>query len=280
MNMPKEAKLDPLSSALLSLLSDACLPPETAAVCAELYAAKERYNTLALIAKGLYERMYGALRSPPVLHGDAKEFFLATSARTSSYGRQIIEMADRERSYDEVHAVASAYLHVLREAIAPYFPPEAFASEHEIWGDTLVCWPEEQSNSFELPASDRWYLTHVGLPARVGPNLRTEVPKLDNGFVILGHDYEVPIAADSSGRVWALEDASKRVVNGSVAAFGRCLAVYEWYGRNVRGLDDEEAALMVVRRAEGLLRAADANALRDDENYWAVIVEQMEYGHL
>jgi hypothetical protein len=99
------------------------------------------------------------------------------------------------------------------------------------------------------------------------------------GMVVLGYDDPVPIAADADGRVWAIEDGPRRFVNRSVSAFGRCLVAYEWYRRSVLGLD-ENAALAIVHETAARLRAADPEALANEEHYWAIMVEQMEYGHL
>jgi len=65
----------------------------------------------------------------------------------------------------------------------------------------------------------------------------------------------------------------------SVERFGECLAYYEQYRRSAPGLSEPEAVKLVAA-AEARMRKADPAAFADPENWWPVIIEQMNDGFL
>lgn len=74
-----------------------------------------------------------------------------------------------------------------------------------------------------------------------------------------------------------MEGDTRRWMNQSVPAVGRCLVAYEWYRRSVRDVDDGVGALAIVADK---IRAADPEALRDNDRYWSLMIEQMNAGLL
>jgi hypothetical protein len=120
--MPEPTPTNPLRTALLRLLSDDRAPPEVAAAGADLYAATERYNMLAMFAHGLYERLHGPPRVMPVFEGATVEFFRATGAMLVGHTRHIFELSERGAGYDEMHTAIFACLADLSAALAPHFP--------------------------------------------------------------------------------------------------------------------------------------------------------------
>ncbi|WP_309055202.1 SUKH-4 family immunity protein [Streptomyces sp.] len=84
---------------------------------------------------------------------------------------------------------------------------------------------------------------------------------------------------DGYGTVWAVDPvtATARYVNGSAAAFARCLALLATARQGMRGLDPVAAGSEVAAFQERLA-AVDPSALGDADAWWSLIVEQMWHG--
>ncbi|CAL9546642.1 hypothetical protein SUDANB58_04361 [Streptomyces sp. enrichment culture] len=84
---------------------------------------------------------------------------------------------------------------------------------------------------------------------------------------------------DGLGTVWSVDPvtAAARYVNGSVAAFARCLALLATARQRMRGLDPVAAGAEVAALQERLV-AVDASALAHADAWWSLIVEQMWHG--
>jgi hypothetical protein len=92
----------------------------------------------------------------------------------------------------------------------------------------------------------------------------------------------MPLYLDESrrGQVLAVSgDGSERFVNQSVELFGQCLALFENYRRVVRSVPDEQAD-PIIASTEAELHKADPAAFKNDENWWPLVVEQMNHGLL
>ncbi|MEU0744707.1 SUKH-4 family immunity protein [Streptomyces sp. NPDC006134] len=84
---------------------------------------------------------------------------------------------------------------------------------------------------------------------------------------------------DGLGTVWAVDPvtAAARYVNGSVAAFSRCLALLATARQRMRGLDPVAAGAEVAALQERLV-VVDTSALAHADAWWSLIVEQMWHG--
>ncbi|MFH8752738.1 SUKH-4 family immunity protein [Streptomyces rimosus] len=81
------------------------------------------------------------------------------------------------------------------------------------------------------------------------------------------------------GAVWAVQPSTGggRLVNASLAAFLRSLALLTTTRQQMRGMDPRAAGAAVAAFQEQLV-AIDAWSLDSDKNWWSLIVEQMWHG--
>jgi hypothetical protein len=161
------------------------------------------------------------------------------------------------------------------------------------WGKaSLRRWPEASLRDAQISSSTKSFLAEVGLPDEVGLTMQFGpedgmLPRLTtrSHCLRIGFDDIVPICVDEegAGRVVAVEEEDKddgpRFINSSVERFGECLVHYEQYRRSVRDVSEAEA-LRLVGIAEEQMRKADPGAFGDPENWWPIIVEQMNHGLL
>jgi hypothetical protein len=134
-------------------------------------------------------------------------------------------------------------------------------------------------------------LIEVGLPYKEDWTLRFDseadhlprLPKKAN-YRRIGFDDLVPVCLDEKrgGCVVAVETAvggSKRFINSSVECFGEFLVLYQEHWKAARAVSEEEI-VKFISGVEERIRKADPEAFDDPNNYWPVVVEQMNQGLL
>lgn len=97
----------------------------------------------------------------------------------------------------------------------------------------------------------------------------------DEGRVIFGEDYDVPLAVDRQGRVLALEEGEPRYVNASIRQFATMLTLYQSYREQVVNLN-EQAAQGLIDKISKKMALADPTIVEDEESYWVLIIGQMK----
>lgn len=134
-------------------------------------------------------------------------------------------------------------------------------------------------------------MVEIGLPYKEDWTLRfdaqaDDLPRLPckSRYRRIGFDDAVPICVDEGrgGCVVAVETdigGTERFINSSVERLGEFLILYEQYRRAARVLPEEEI-LKLIRTVESRMRDIDPNACEDLNNYWPIVVEQMNQGLL
>jgi hypothetical protein len=83
------------------------------------------------------------------------------------------------------------------------------------------------------------------------------------------------------GSVISVERGAKeRFMNTDIRRFGECLVLYQQYRLAVRTMDGEHKIQNLIAGTENAMRAIDPTAFADPNNWWAVIIEQMQGGSL
>ena len=70
-----------------------------------------------------------------------------------------------------------------------------------------------------------------------------------------------------------------RYINASIERFGECLVYYQQYRVSVSHLSKNEVEKLITT-TQDKIREADATAFGSPENWWSVIIEQMQQGLL
>lgn len=154
------------------------------------------------------------------------------------------------------------------------------------WGvGNLVRWPKERLLESNLDEHSRSFLEFAGLPKAPSATIRAfsadkQMPALVGAWIVALEE-NVPICIAESGQVVAVEGnlRAHRFVNASVEKFAECVTLFHRYQSMVKGLD-EDMALELVASTATALRSSDPVAFGDPQNYWPIIVEQMQEGSL
>lgn len=163
------------------------------------------------------------------------------------------------------------------------------------WGwDNLRRWPREDLRDVAIPGSSKSYLVDVGLP-RSNESLRFDdetslllrLPGKPN-YRCIGFDYVVPVCLDERRNGCVIDAGTEfgdreRYINACVELFGECLVYYRQYRMRAQAAEraspEGDLSDLIATTAQ-LLRRADPTAFEDEENWWPVVIEQMEYGML
>jgi hypothetical protein len=160
------------------------------------------------------------------------------------------------------------------------------------WGqENLKRWSESSLRDVAIPQPSKRFLIEVGLPYKEDWTLRFDaeadhLPRLPHKANCrrIGFDDFVPICLDEKrgGCVVAVEtevDGSERFINSSVERFGEFLVLYQEYRKVARAVSEEEI-VKIIPGVEERMRRADSKAFDSPNDYWPVIVEQMNQGLL
>jgi len=160
----------------------------------------------------------------------------------------------------------------------------------------------EDLRTLDIPSAAKLALEQIGLPREVEPFFTTNIQEtgilalgeysrftgtemLSQGDELyrIGSDYGTEVCIrKGSGEVVSVDvqrEYPTRFINTGLPQFIECLYVVSVERAEFVSLDDEE----IDRRVLGIEREiarVDQRALQDDENWWAVIVEQMKDGLL
>lgn len=161
------------------------------------------------------------------------------------------------------------------------------------WGyDNLKRWSESNLRNVNIPQSSKRFLMDVGLPCKEDWLLRfdheaDQLPRLPNkdNYCRIGFDDFVPICLDEKrdGCVIVVETevgGTERFINSSVERFGEFLVLYEMYRRSPSSISERQLLNVIIPQIEERMRKIDPNAFKNVENYWPVIIEQMNDGLL
>src|SRR5215470_10524960 len=156
------------------------------------------------------------------------------------------------------------------------------------WGrDNLARWSEVSLRNVTIPGSAKSFLVETGMPLRLGLTLRFEiqadqVSRASTTRLCIGFDDVVPISIDERGRVIAEEakvGRGEKYINSSIECFGECLVYYQQYRISVRAASEDEVQRLISVVARSL-RNTEPTAFADPNNWWPVIVEQINHGLL
>ena len=163
--------------------------------------------------------------------------------------------------------------------------------------DVLALWPAEELvlhlsvdlYPLGLPAGVARILTEVGLPVAAEPfffadeSVTTISGPGRDVLWRIGSDGGAGVAGHApSGVVLSGVDTTEvmtRFVNSSLDAFASSLCEATGHYRRIAGLPDDEVDAL-VRELKQRLAEIDGKALAEPDNWWAVLVEQLEDGLL
>ncbi|MBR6771214.1 MAG: SUKH-4 family immunity protein [Lachnospiraceae bacterium] len=148
---------------------------------------------------------------------------------------------------------------------------------------------KEQYRSYALSSSTKRVPCDIGLPNQPLPFLRFQVEEvkdviLEEKYIVIGDDLGLAICLSLSSEpdmeqevvsVDPEQEYPPRFVNKSLEALLEFIVIFLRYQDRLREEDDVESVLAEVRKE---FTRMDIRALENEENWWTVILEQIELG--
>ena len=121
------------------------------------------------------------------------------------------------------------------------------------------------------------------LPEQYEPLLLTfHDPKVANGNVVIGSDYGTELRMVDSAIVSVDPTGTlpDRFTNSSIEQLAACLEAHDRFTHTVDAAGNEEAESLAVDAFVSAIRQIDPDCLSDPENWWTVVIEQIQTGNL
>ena len=101
-----------------------------------------------------------------------------------------------------------------------------------------------------------------------------------SGYTVIGNDYGTDICINSKGEIISLDPEQElptRFINRDLETFLKFLNIFTAYHMKVREVD-EEKQIQILDEMKEEFDKLDSRALDYEDNWWSVILEQMEMG--
>lgn len=143
---------------------------------------------------------------------------------------------------------------------------------------------QEAYRSFRLSSDTMRILCETGLPEEIEDlNIQfymssPEKPCFADNCVVIGNDFGTDIRINSQDEVISVDPCGElptRFVNTNLEAFLVFIVIFLKFREQAADASNDEAERM-LREVRKEFEKADAKALCDEENCWAVILEDME----
>lgn len=99
-------------------------------------------------------------------------------------------------------------------------------------------------------------------------------------YTVIGNDYGTDLCIDSKGEIISLDPDHKlptRFINQDLSSFLKFLNLFTVYYTKI-GKAGEEEQLQILEEMKEEFNRIDSRALDNEENWWSVILEQIEMG--
>lgn len=161
---------------------------------------------------------------------------------------------------------------------------ESLKCRYGHWKD-LVLFTKEEYRNTKLSEENKQILCDMGLPEKPLEFLSFDLNKIDNikldeEHIIIGNDYGTKICINKNDEIVSVDEEGEyatRYVNSSLSKLLAFIEIYDCCEARFDNISDEEAGF-VINEVKRKFNEVDAKALSDEENWWSVILEQVEQG--
>lgn len=143
----------------------------------------------------------------------------------------------------------------------------------------------EEYRNCDLSNTTKKILCDVGLPKEplyfVQFNIKEiENIKLDEEHIIIGNDFGTNICINYKDEIVSIDLENEypiRFINKSLETFLECIITFLTYEDKINDADDDEIN-QVLQEIKKEFDMIDIQALSNEENWWSVVLEQIELG--
>lgn len=141
---------------------------------------------------------------------------------------------------------------------------------------------QEKYQKYNLSSDTEKILCETGLPQEPVEGVRFHVnqsEKMINGNIVIGEDEGTYLCINAQGEIISVDPEGElltRFVNKDLRAFLDCIVIYLVFQEKALEIEEEEESKQALDEMIEEFNKADERALDNEENWWAVILEQIE----
>lgn len=143
----------------------------------------------------------------------------------------------------------------------------------------------EEYRNCNLSNNTKKILCDIGLPNQPLNFIQFNIDKIENiiidkEYVVIGNDFGTNICINSKDEIVSVDLENEypiRFINKNLETFLQFIIIFLSYEDQITDIDDEKID-QVMHKIRDEFDMADIQALKNEENWWAIILEQLELG--
>lgn len=159
----------------------------------------------------------------------------------------------------------------------------------EVWGDSLIKISPSLIRGYLISSNTKNFLLSIGLPGDendlinfyTNPEFHLAYKHLNDRYIVIGDDFGTKICIDEkSDEIFSVDDREElptRFINSNIEFLLAFLVIYKSHLPLLEDATDDEA-VKIVKKMKKVFREIDSKALKNEENWWPLILEQIEDG--
>lgn len=142
----------------------------------------------------------------------------------------------------------------------------------------------EQYREYSLSNETKKILCDIGLPKEplnfIQFNIDEIEIELNDSYVVIGNDFGTDICINDKDEIISIDKENEypiRFVNKSLKDLLECIFIYKQYEQEINNAEDDdiESILDEIRMK---FKIVDKEVFNNEENWWSIILEQIESG--
>lgn len=151
--------------------------------------------------------------------------------------------------------------------------------------DKFELFKKEEYRSCDLSDESKKILCDIGLPNKPLNFLEFNIETVENiqlgsEYIVIGNDYGTSICINKQNQIVSIDPEDEyptRFVNKDLKSLLQFIKVYLLYESKLLDVNDDEVN-KIIEEIKKEFGEIDAEALNNEENWWSLILEQVELG--
>lgn len=151
--------------------------------------------------------------------------------------------------------------------------------------DKFELFKKEEYRSCDLSDETKKILCDIGLPNKPLSFLEFNIETVENiqlgsEYIVIGNDYGTSICINKQNQIVSIDPEGEyptRFVNKDLKSLLQFIKVYLSYESKLLDVNDDEVN-KIIEEIKKEFGEIDAEALNNEENWWSLILEQVELG--
>lgn len=143
----------------------------------------------------------------------------------------------------------------------------------------------EDYRNCDLSNNTKKILCDIGLPYEPLNFIQFNIEeiediKLDKDYIIIGNDFGTNICVNHKDEIVSIDTENEypiRFINKDLETFLKFIVILLSHENEIEEADDDEIDL-VMKKVRKEFDMTDIRALSSEENWWSIILEQIEFG--